>query len=381
MKAVKKQKRSKNLIYLIALLIAIPLTIAFSQQPQILQQFAQGAPPPLFYCLVMGQSNNKDCASLSFEPKTGLSLQLRGKELIDPSKKKTVHTVYYGDTLTGSTSYANNGDLALYIRNLGITAQSGKSGTRTAFSPAQQNVTVPPGQSTTLAMTSHTFNAPDPGGITEVFSTVTDANGQVLDDPDTALINVDTTCTPFRAKPLTERDKNVLRTICQKTPDSPACRQFCQVDGDESCRTAPKKDVPPAIGQPNPGDGSQCNVGTGKPNGCSCTNNSQCFLKICTDGKCAADRAGSQCNVGTGKPNGCGCSTDAQCALKICNAAGKCAASRGEAPPRPVACENTTGPKLPPGEDCSLRAGNGAINPNNTVCCSNVCNRNTLKCN
>ncbi|MBA3724684.1 MAG: hypothetical protein H0W89_07445, partial [Candidatus Levybacteria bacterium] len=195
MKIVKKRKESKHIVILIGLLIAIPLTVAFSQQPQILKQFAQGAPPPIFYCLVMGQSNNKDCASLSFKQSAGVQLQLRGKELIDPTKKKTVHKVYYGDTLTGSTSYANNGDLALYIKSMGITARSGKSGTRIPFTPAQENTTVPPGQSTTLAMTSHTFNAPDPGGITEVFSTVTDANGQVLDDENTAIINVDTTCT------------------------------------------------------------------------------------------------------------------------------------------------------------------------------------------
>jgi hypothetical protein len=217
---------------IILILIAIPLTVIAAMFPQSIQSSAQSIlqVPPIFFCLATGESNKDLCASSSLKAET--ALQLNGFEL---NRNKTV---YYNDTLTGSATYTNTGDIPVTIRKVSFVAETKRAGNRLEFNPSRQNVIVPPGKTITVRDTARMFESPNTGGIWNVFSSVTMANGQKYDNSDKTIINVSTACTGLRAIPLTDSDLNNLKNLCTKTPTSKLCtsRQYCELTGGNDCK-------------------------------------------------------------------------------------------------------------------------------------------------
>lgn len=309
---VKKQTRNTGkLIAFFTLLLAILLTVFTLQQSQSVRQFAQQTlnAPPTFFCIALGQSDSNNCGTLSFKPQVTTEIKINGKPISDPTK---VQKVYYKDIVTGNTSYTNTGDLPIQIKSMGLVATHKKRNYRVHFTPKKENITLQPGQTVTLASASHEFNAPDPGGITAIQSTLTNAGGQTLDSEDqVVLLNVDTTCRALAATgTLTEKDLEALRTACKNKPEGPACKACKEfhTDNPGTCTQEPKpKDQPannPAPANPGGGnttpqsplDGSACTKVGG-----SCGARSACTGKIQT-GLCPGD-ANNICCIGTRDDN------------------------------------------------------------------------------
>lgn len=240
--AQAKRKYSANKKYpwqVVLILIAIPLTVLATQFPQTIRSSAQTilASPPIFFCLATGESNKDLCASSSLKAET--ALQLNGHEF---NRNKIV---YYNDTLTGSATYTNTGDVPVTIKKVTLVAETKRSGNRLEFNPNRQNVTVQPGKTVTVSETSRMFASPNTGGTWNIFSSVSMANGQNYDNSDKTIINVSTACTGLRAVPLTDTDLGNLKSLCSKTPTSKLCtsRQYCELTGGDDCKQpAPKQE-------------------------------------------------------------------------------------------------------------------------------------------
>ncbi len=178
-KTVRKSNKKHNnytFFYIVfSLIIGIPLTVFVASNAQTLRQFAQSehASPPIYGCLSAGESDSKNCASLLIQ--ADVSIKLHGT----PLKNQSVN---YGDKVTGTVTYKNNGDVPMEILSMGLAARHKNSPYRTEFLPKHKPTVLQPGETITLKESAHLFNKPDPGGEWEVFATLTDKFGQTLDD-------------------------------------------------------------------------------------------------------------------------------------------------------------------------------------------------------
>jgi hypothetical protein len=237
-RARKKNTSNMPSWKVLLILIAIPFTVLATQFPQTIRSSAQTVfnSPPVFFCLAMGESNKELCASSTLATETSLQLN-------DFSFNKD-KIVYYNDTLSGEASYKNTGDAPITIKKIALVAESPKSNKRLEFNPSRQNVILKPGQTVTVSSASLMFGAPDPGGVWEVFSSVTLANGQTMDNPKKTIINLSPACTGLRAIPLSADDTSKLKDHCAKNAQSKLCtsRQYCELTGGEDCKQkAPKQ--------------------------------------------------------------------------------------------------------------------------------------------
>lgn len=229
------RKNTKQLFLSFVLVPTFILTLAVLTQPQHIRQFAQSLsstpPPPTYGCLQVGEGTNKNCASL--QVKAEFSLTLHGRPLANK-------TIWYGDTVTGQMKYTNIGDVPINIQKASLTGGPIDSKYRVDFKPAQQAVTLNPGQTITLPTASHRFGHPDPEGTWKITAKLTDSNGQSVEDIQTVKVAVNTTCTVLRIKDLTSRDTRNLTEHCAKYPYTKLCRsqQYCEVVGDGKCDKA-----------------------------------------------------------------------------------------------------------------------------------------------
>ncbi len=111
---------------------------------------------------------------------------------------------------------------------------------------------------------------------------------------------------------------------------------------------------------------------SGRPNGYSCTTNSQCATSFCdpVDNTCTA--------VGSGalKPNGYSCTSNSQCESSFCDSVDNTctAAGNGALKPNGYSCTSNSqcsSSFCDPVDNTCTTAGNGALKPNGYSCTSN----------
>jgi hypothetical protein len=207
------------------------------------------APPPVFGCLGLG---GQQCSFIQVAP-PNVNLSVNGKPL--KSSKRVVH---YGDTVTGSVSYINTGNLPLDLSKVGVAAKKGNY--EVFFTPSQGKTVLAPGQSIHLATTAHKFNYPDPPGDWTVTGRVVNSDNQSVDGNNPDLFTLVADCTPLRATdPTADADK--LNQYCQGKTDDALCKEFCEVKPDlaKNCPNAEPGQQNPGGQDPNASQPGQLN--------------------------------------------------------------------------------------------------------------------------
>lgn len=219
--------------------------------------FAQQAPPPVFGCLGLG---GQQCSFLQVgPPKTDLTVNKK-------TLRGTKRIVHYGDTITGSISYTNTGNLPLNVSKVGVVAKPLKGKYEVMFTPSQGQTVLQPGQSINLATTFHKFNYPDPPGDWSVAGRVVNTDNQSVDGNNPDIFTLVADCTPLRAvkdSGALEKDAAKINSFCQGKKDGdagfPICREFCEVAPDIATNCAATNQPPGAGQDPNASQPGQLN--------------------------------------------------------------------------------------------------------------------------
>ncbi len=224
-RSIRQTKNKKrNLLFFFVMLPILALTIFTLLQPQRVMQFAEGFnAPPLFGCLHTGEADPSLC---------GTRLGQEGASLLKVNGQKFVgQNIYYNDTLSGSFTYKNVGDLPINIANYGIAAGSLKQFYIAEFQPLEGAKTLAPGEILTSKESSYTFKSGDPSDGWVVGPGITNTDGQPLPITQSTNVRVSSACTALRVKTLTVKDKSNIQALCSKDPKNILCtsRQYCEI--------------------------------------------------------------------------------------------------------------------------------------------------------